>query len=67
MAMMKMLATQNVRAPHDHISGGDSPDVEWLETQESPMPPQTRPPGRLTRWQVRTGENPTNWAPDHEP
>ena len=32
--MIRMLASQNIRAPQDHIGGGDSPDVEWLGTLE---------------------------------
>ena len=32
MATIGMLATQNIWAFHDHIGGGDSPDVQQLET-----------------------------------
>ena len=67
MVTIRMLATQNVWAPHDHIGGGDSPDVEGLETLEKPVPPPARPPWRPARRQVPEGDNPTNWAPDHEP
>ena len=67
MATIRMLATQNVWAPDDHIGGGDSPDVEWLETLQSPTPPPDRPPWRPAFWQVLAGDSSTNWAPDHKP
>ena len=62
MAAIGMLATQNIWAPLDHIGGGDSPDVEWLETLESPTPPPARPPRPLACCQVPEGDSPTNYA-----
>ena len=67
LATIRMLATQHIWGPHDHIGGGDSPDVEWLETLEVPTPPPARCPFQPARWQVPAGENPTNQAPNHEP
>ena len=49
MRRIRMLATRNVWAPHDHICGGDSPDVQWLETLVSLTPPPARPPWRPAR------------------
>ena len=67
MATLRLLATQNIWAPHNHIGGRESPDVEWLETLESPTPPLACPLWRPARQQVPAGENPTNYAPDHQP
>ena len=67
LATIRMLATQNIWAPHHHIGGGDSQDVEWLVTLENPLPPPARPPWRPALWQVPAGKNPTNNAPDHQP
>ena len=67
MATIRMLGTQNIRAPTDHIGDGDNPDVELLEMLESPTPPPARPPWHPARWQVPAGKNPTNRAQDHEP
>ena len=67
MAKVRMLATQNFWVPPEHIGGRDSPDVEWLETLKSPGAPRARPPCSLARWQMPEGDNPTIWAPDHEP
>ena len=67
MAAIRMLATQNVWAPQDHIGRRDCLDVEWLETLASLAPPPARPPWRPARWQVSYWKNPTSWAPDHEP
>ena len=64
---IRMLVIQNIWTPHDHIGGGDSPDVELLQTLEVPTPPPARRPFRQARWQAPAGENPTNHAPDHEP
>ena len=63
----RMLATQNIWAHHDHIGGGDSPDIRWLETLESLRPPPARPAWRPARWQIPAGENPGTYAPDHGP
>ena len=60
MATIRMLATQNVWAPHDHMGGRDSPDLEWLATLESPKLPLARLSWRLARLQVPAGDNPTN-------
>ena len=67
LATIRMLATQNISAPRDHIGGGESPDVEWLKTLEVPTAPPARPPFRQVRWQVPAGNNPSNHAPDHDP
>ena len=64
---MRMLATQSVTAPHDHIGGGDSPDVECLKMLEVLTPPPARPPFPQARWQALAGDNPTYDAPDHKP
>ena len=71
METIRMLATMNVSAPHDHIGGGDSPDVEWLETLKSPTPPLARAPDALRAGgcqqgtTLRTGPrttSPTTWC-----
>ena len=66
LATISMLATQIIWAPHDHIGGADSLDVEWLRMLEVPTPPPAGPPFRQARWQVPAGDNPTNHAPDQE-
>ena len=65
MAAIRMLPTQNVRAPDDHISGRDSPAVQWLKTLESLAPSPARPPWLLAPWQVCQGENATNSGPNN--
>ena len=67
LATIRMLATQNIWTPRDHIGRGDSRYVEWLQTLEVPTPQPARPPFQLARWQVPAGGNPTNYAPNHEP
>ena len=67
MATIRMLATENIWAPHNHIGGGESPDVEWLDRLESPTPPVVGPLWRPARQQVLAGETHTNYAPDNQP
>ena len=67
LATIRMPATKNIWAPHDHSGGRDSPNVEWLETLEVLTPPPARPAFRRAHWQLPAGDSPTNQAPDHEP
>ena len=42
METVRCLAAQTIWARHDHIGGGDSPDVEWLEVLEHLAAPLAR-------------------------
>ena len=44
MATVRMLAAQNFWAPHDHIGGRHSPDMQWLQILEHQAQPPARPP-----------------------
>ena len=62
------MAAKNIWASQPHISGGDSPDVEWLEVLENLVEPPGRAPWRAARWRLPQGvENPANWVPDRDP
>ena len=67
MLRIKMQGTEDVWAPQNHIGGRDSPDVEWLETLETPTPLLAHRPWRPALSQVPEQEKPTNSASDHEP
>ena len=62
LATITMLATQNICPSPEHIGGGDSRDVEWLEKLEVLTPQPARPPLLQARWQVPASDHPTIWT-----
>ena len=67
MQAVRRLAAPKIWAPHNHIGGSDSPDVEWLEVLEDRTEPPARPSWHAPRWRLPPGhDNPTGWVPDRE-
>ena len=67
MKTVRMLSTDSVWGPDDHIGGRHSRDVPGLKVLEHQPAPTASPPWRPARWQMRAGDNPTNWVPKHQP